>query len=56
MDGFTNDEGSYLVTNLIDVHAHFLTDFYVVAAKAAGQEVPDGMPAGRLGASMGTWR
>jgi 6-methylsalicylate decarboxylase len=28
---------------LIDVHAHFLTDAYVVAARAAGHIHPDGM-------------
>jgi 6-methylsalicylate decarboxylase len=28
---------------LIDVHAHFLTDAYVVAARAAGHVHPDGM-------------
>ncbi|WP_186405186.1 amidohydrolase family protein, partial [[Actinomadura] parvosata] len=30
---------------LIDVHAHFVTDFYVNEACAAGHERPDGMPA-----------
>jgi 6-methylsalicylate decarboxylase len=30
---------------LIDVHAHFLTDAYVTAACAAGHVHPDGMPA-----------
>ena len=29
---------------LIDVHAHFTTDAYVAAAKAAGHLQPDGMP------------
>ncbi|WP_052852291.1 amidohydrolase family protein [Streptomyces avicenniae] len=29
---------------LLDVHAHFLTDAYVAAAKAAGHVRPDGMP------------
>ncbi|ROS77886.1 putative TIM-barrel fold metal-dependent hydrolase [Curtobacterium sp. PhB130] len=29
---------------LTDVHAHFLTDDYVAAARAAGIEHPDGMP------------
>lgn len=29
---------------LIDVHAHFVTDHYVAAAKAAGHDQPDGMP------------
>jgi predicted TIM-barrel fold metal-dependent hydrolase len=29
---------------LVDVHAHFLTDRYVAAARAAGHEKPDGMP------------
>jgi predicted TIM-barrel fold metal-dependent hydrolase len=29
---------------LIDVHAHFVTDGYVEAAKAAGHTSPDGMP------------
>ncbi len=29
---------------LIDVHAHFVTDDYVTAARAAGHEHPDGMP------------
>ncbi|GAA1149915.1 MULTISPECIES: amidohydrolase family protein [Streptomyces violaceusniger group] len=31
-------------TRLIDVHAHFVTDSYVAAARAAGIEQPDGMP------------
>ncbi|GAY13758.1 amidohydrolase family protein [Mycobacterium sp. shizuoka-1] len=30
--------------DLVDVHAHFLTDEYVAAAVAAGLENPDGMP------------
>ncbi len=30
---------------LIDVHAHFVTDSYVAAARAAGHVLPDGMPA-----------
>jgi 6-methylsalicylate decarboxylase len=29
---------------LIDVHAHFVTEGYVAAAKAAGHVLPDGMP------------
>ncbi|MFG3248811.1 amidohydrolase family protein [Streptomyces sp. NPDC048187] len=29
---------------LIDVHAHFVTDGYVAAARSAGVEHPDGMP------------
>jgi predicted TIM-barrel fold metal-dependent hydrolase len=29
---------------LIDVHAHFTTDAYIAAAKAAGHVQPDGMP------------
>jgi len=29
---------------LIDVHAHFVTDEYVSAARAAGHQHPDGMP------------
>jgi predicted TIM-barrel fold metal-dependent hydrolase len=29
---------------LVDVHAHFLTDDYTAAARAAGHETPDGMP------------
>ncbi|MDL5158342.1 amidohydrolase family protein [Actinomycetospora termitidis] len=29
---------------MIDVHAHFVTDAYVAAARAAGHEQPDGMP------------
>lgn len=29
---------------LLDVHAHFLTDDYVLAATAAGHSTPDGMP------------
>lgn len=33
------------MADFIDVHAHFLPDFYVAAASAAGHEVPDGMPA-----------
>jgi 6-methylsalicylate decarboxylase len=32
------------VEALVDVHAHFLTDRYVAAARAAGHEKPDGMP------------
>jgi predicted TIM-barrel fold metal-dependent hydrolase len=32
-------------TPLVDVHAHFVTDSYVAAARAAGIEHPDGMPA-----------
>jgi len=32
------------VADLIDVHAHFLPEFYVAAAKEAGHQVPDGMP------------
>ena len=31
-------------TGLIDVHAHFTTDAYVAAAKAACDLQPDGMP------------
>ncbi|MEU8710005.1 amidohydrolase family protein [Streptomyces sp. NPDC048565] len=31
-------------TGLIDVHAHFVTDSYVAAARSAGIEQPDGMP------------
>ncbi|MCS0603669.1 amidohydrolase [Streptomyces sp. LP11] len=31
-------------TGLIDVHAHFVTDGYVTAARSAGIEHPDGMP------------
>ncbi|MGW1100679.1 amidohydrolase family protein [Streptomyces sp. NPDC002455] len=31
-------------TGLIDVHAHFVTDGYVAAARSAGIEHPDGMP------------
>lgn len=30
---------------LVDVHAHFVTDHYVAAARVAGHEHPDGMPA-----------
>lgn len=33
------------MADFVDVHAHFLPDFYVVAAKAAGHELPEGMPA-----------
>jgi predicted TIM-barrel fold metal-dependent hydrolase len=29
---------------LVDVHAHFVTDRYIAAAKAAGHRLPDGMP------------
>jgi predicted TIM-barrel fold metal-dependent hydrolase len=29
---------------IIDVHAHFVTDHYITAAKAAGHQLPDGMP------------
>lgn len=31
-------------TGLIDVHAHFVTDSYVAAARSAGIDHPDGMP------------
>ncbi|MET9254542.1 amidohydrolase family protein [Streptomyces sp. NPDC003717] len=31
-------------TGLVDVHAHFVTEGYVAAARAAGVEHPDGMP------------
>jgi predicted TIM-barrel fold metal-dependent hydrolase len=31
--------------DLIDVHAHFVTNDYTAAAKAGGHESPDGMPA-----------
>lgn len=31
-------------STLVDVHAHFLTDDYTAAARAAGHETPDGMP------------
>ena len=30
---------------LVDVHAHFVTPWYAEAARAAGHEMPDGMPA-----------
>ena len=33
------------MTGFIDVHAHFLTGSYVAQARAAGHDVPDGMPA-----------
>ncbi|AMM21517.1 amidohydrolase [Frondihabitans sp. PAMC 28766] len=33
-----------MTTPLVDVHAHFVTDHYVAAAKAAGLVSPDGMP------------
>ena len=33
------------MTGFIDVHAHFLTSSYVAQARAAGHDVPDGMPA-----------
>lgn len=32
------------LVGLVDVHAHYLTDGYVAAARAAGVEHPDGMP------------
>lgn len=32
-------------TGFVDVHAHFVTDSYVRQAKAAGHELPDGVPA-----------
>lgn len=32
-------------TPLVDVHAHFVTDDYIAAARAAGHTHPDGMPA-----------
>lgn len=31
-------------TGLVDVHAHFVTDAYIAAARAAGIDHPDGMP------------
>ncbi|MFI2670708.1 amidohydrolase family protein [Streptomyces albidoflavus] len=31
-------------TGLVDVHAHFVTDGYVAAARSAGVDHPDGMP------------
>ncbi|GAA3716163.1 amidohydrolase family protein [Streptomyces tremellae] len=31
-------------TGLVDVHAHFVTDGYVAAARSAGIDHPDGMP------------
>lgn len=33
------------MAGFIDVHAHFLTGSYVAQARAAGHDVPDGMPA-----------
>ncbi|WP_043633385.1 amidohydrolase family protein [Nonomuraea candida] len=33
------------MTGLIDVHAHFVTDSYVGRARAAGHDLPDGVPA-----------
>lgn len=33
-----------MTTELVDVHAHFLTEHYVAAAGAGGHEHPDGMP------------
>jgi predicted TIM-barrel fold metal-dependent hydrolase len=36
-----SDEG----TGFVDVHAHFVTDSYVRQARAAGHELPDGVPA-----------
>ncbi|MET9328045.1 amidohydrolase family protein [Tsukamurella sp. NPDC003166] len=30
---------------LVDVHAHFVTDDYIAAARSVGHEKPDGMPA-----------
>jgi len=32
------------MAGFVDVHAHFLTDAYVARARAAGHDVPDGMP------------
>jgi 6-methylsalicylate decarboxylase len=32
------------MSGLVDVHAHFVTDEYIAAAKAAGHVHPDGMP------------
>ena len=32
------------MTGFMDVHAHFLTGSYVARARAAGHDVPDGMP------------
>ncbi|MFI9342069.1 amidohydrolase family protein [Streptomyces sp. NPDC052773] len=34
-----------MAPGLIDVHAHFVTDSYVRQARAAGHELPDGVPA-----------
>jgi hypothetical protein len=32
-------------TQVVDVHSHFITDDYVAAAKSAGIDTPDGLPA-----------
>lgn len=45
--GMTPDEqsGSASSPQLVDVHSHFLPDWYVAEAVAAGHSTPDGMPA-----------
>ncbi len=40
----TNSTAAGDSTALIDVHAHFVTDDYITAARAAGIHHPDGMP------------
>ncbi len=34
-----------MTTGLVDVHSHFVTDSYIAAARSAGHDRPDGMPA-----------
>ena len=41
----TSEQPPVTSPGLVDVHAHFLTDYYVAAAVAAGHVRPDGMPA-----------
>lgn len=38
------EENAVECSPLVDVHAHFVTESYVVAARAAGHTQPDGMP------------
>lgn len=43
-DGRCNHGSMPTSTGLVDVHAHFVTDEYVRAARSAGHLAPDGMP------------
>jgi predicted TIM-barrel fold metal-dependent hydrolase len=43
-EGAMTLESAHHAPPLVDVHTHFLPDFYVTAARAAGLEFPNGMP------------